>query len=232
MPELQTVGQRIAFARSQNDLQQRDLADLLGMKNTVQISQWEGDRYVPSAPRLEQIAQALGTTTSWLLRGEGEPPGPASGLEARMQRIDKRTVDGDTGWLADRFKPLAQRFKYDMVRVGADNHEIEFISLFLESVEFAVMWYRQADYTPRDRASSRREFVIGLRTMHAWLMMHLEMRGAEVRRLDDEWWSSAEFLAEEDEKPSELPAGAKFEASHTRKAERPSTARRKPAAGE
>lgn len=72
-----TVGERIAFARSQMGLRQEDLGKLLGMetrRGISTISRWERSDGAPQAATLPKLAAALNTTTDWLLNGTGDPP--------------------------------------------------------------------------------------------------------------------------------------------------------------
>jgi transcriptional regulator with XRE-family HTH domain len=79
----ESVADRIAFARSQKNISQPELARRLGMNNSTQISQWEKNVRTPRPERLSQIAAALGVSVEWLISGTGERPGRAPAAEPR-----------------------------------------------------------------------------------------------------------------------------------------------------
>lgn len=67
MPE--KLGQRIRARRIELDMMQTELADAAGVKNHT-MWRYEAGRSRPSAEVLDKIAEALGTTSKALLRGE------------------------------------------------------------------------------------------------------------------------------------------------------------------
>lgn len=71
--ETATFGDRLAAARDQAGLSQRDLADQLGVKMATIIA-WEDDRKEPRANRLSMLSGLLGVSLTWLMTGEGEGP--------------------------------------------------------------------------------------------------------------------------------------------------------------
>ncbi len=74
--ETATFGDRLAGAREAAGLDQKGLADKLGVKRSV-IQGWENDLKEPRANRLQMLAGILSVSISWLLTGEGDgPEGP------------------------------------------------------------------------------------------------------------------------------------------------------------
>ncbi len=71
--ETATFGDRLAGAREAAGLDQRALAEKLGVKTTV-ISGWENDIKEPRANRLQMVSGILGVSMTWLLTGEGDGP--------------------------------------------------------------------------------------------------------------------------------------------------------------
>ena len=68
-----TFGDRLAGAREAAGLDQKGLADKLGVKQTV-IQAWEDDLKEPRANRLQMVSGIVGVSMSWLLTGEGDGP--------------------------------------------------------------------------------------------------------------------------------------------------------------
>ena len=68
-----TFGDRLAGAREAAGLDQKGLADKLGVKQAV-IQAWEDDLKEPRANRLQMVSGIVGVSMSWLLTGEGDGP--------------------------------------------------------------------------------------------------------------------------------------------------------------
>lgn len=68
-----TFGDRLAGAREAAGLDQKSLANKLGVKQAA-IAGWEEDLKEPRANRLQMVSGILGVSMSWLLTGEGEGP--------------------------------------------------------------------------------------------------------------------------------------------------------------
>ena len=62
------IGQRLKKLRKKHQLTQQALADKVGL-NYVQIGRYEVGRATPSSDALVRLAQALGTTTDYLMNG-------------------------------------------------------------------------------------------------------------------------------------------------------------------
>ena len=86
---ISTLGNRIRKKREMKGLTLQQLADFLGKQNKTVVSSWELDKNEPSVSDIRKIAEALGTTTSYLIDGVDEriPEGKVlvdSGRYARM----------------------------------------------------------------------------------------------------------------------------------------------------
>lgn len=68
-----TFGDRLAGAREAAGLDQKALAEKLGVR-VVTVRGWENDLKEPRANRLQMLSGILGVSLSWLLTGEGEGP--------------------------------------------------------------------------------------------------------------------------------------------------------------
>ena len=77
-----TFGDRLAGARDAAGLDQKSLADKLGVKTTT-IAGWENDLKEPRANRLQMLSGIVGVSMSWLLTGEGDGP-DAPGHETEL----------------------------------------------------------------------------------------------------------------------------------------------------
>lgn len=62
-----TMGNRIRQAREAKGLKQSELAELIGVKSDVVISNWESDKNKPKADKMVLLCQVLGISLSWLL---------------------------------------------------------------------------------------------------------------------------------------------------------------------
>ncbi len=69
--ETATFGDRLAGAREAAGLDQKALAEKLGVKTAV-IAGWENDLKEPRANRLQMVSGIVGVSMSWLLTGEGD----------------------------------------------------------------------------------------------------------------------------------------------------------------
>ena len=87
MDRLETLGERLAYARELRGLSQSDLAHLVGMRDPTGISKLENGRQQGSR-RIGRIAEVLKTTASWLEHGTG--PGPNNALLNRVDCADRR----------------------------------------------------------------------------------------------------------------------------------------------
>ena len=66
-----TFGDRVAAAREEAGMTQKDLARRLGVKLAT-VRGWEADRSEPRANRLSMLAGLLNVSMMWLINGEGE----------------------------------------------------------------------------------------------------------------------------------------------------------------
>lgn len=75
MSQTPGLGRRIAELRSRRGLLQKDLADNAGVSISF-LSEVENDRRTPGAEVLLRIADALGASLDYLVRGEAARPEP------------------------------------------------------------------------------------------------------------------------------------------------------------
>ena len=65
-----TFGDRVAAARDQTGLTQKDLARRLGIRTST-VRNWEDDLSEPRANRLSMMAGLLNVSMMWLINGKG-----------------------------------------------------------------------------------------------------------------------------------------------------------------
>lgn len=73
-PHPKTTGQRIRQLRQGKHLNQKQLAERLGVSRQI-VNYWENDRYLPNWANLGQLADEFGVSIKYLLYGadnEGE----------------------------------------------------------------------------------------------------------------------------------------------------------------
>lgn len=70
-PETATFGDRVAAARDQAGLSQKQLARKLGIK-TGTLRDWEDDLAEPRANKLAMMAGVMGVSVGWMLTGQGD----------------------------------------------------------------------------------------------------------------------------------------------------------------
>ena len=68
-----TFGDRLAGARDNAAMTQKELAAKLGIKLKT-LKAWENDLTEPRANKLSMVSGLLGVSMTWLLTGEGEGP--------------------------------------------------------------------------------------------------------------------------------------------------------------
>ncbi|HZO48674.1 MAG TPA: helix-turn-helix transcriptional regulator [Gaiellaceae bacterium] len=81
------MGRRIAQARHEAGLSQREVAERIGVI-TRAYQNYEAGIRIPWR-KLDPIAAALGTSKEWLLRGEAGEPASPSELVARLGEIER-----------------------------------------------------------------------------------------------------------------------------------------------
>lgn len=63
-------GSRIESLRASKGISQLELAKMLGYKSDSTISKWESGSSIPTGKKIVKLAQALGTTTDYILFGD------------------------------------------------------------------------------------------------------------------------------------------------------------------
>ena len=89
-----TIGQRIKELRTQLNLTQKDIANKIGM-TYVQIGRYEKRGAVPSAGVLNKLADALNTTTDYLMNGNTEEKAKASLKDSELLQQFKAVEELD-----------------------------------------------------------------------------------------------------------------------------------------
>ena len=87
--EASTFGDRVAGAREQAGMTQKQLAKRLGVR-VATMRAWENDLSEPRANRLSILAGLLNVSMMWLINGEGEgvsAPGEGEPMSVEMRDI-------------------------------------------------------------------------------------------------------------------------------------------------
>ena len=97
--EAATFGDRVAGAREQAGMTQKQLAKRLGVRLST-LRAWEDDLSEPRANRLSMLAGILNVSMTWLITGEGEGvDGPAEPTQmsdtVRDMMIEMRDLRAD-----------------------------------------------------------------------------------------------------------------------------------------
>lgn len=79
----QTFGERLRFARKNQDMTGPELARRLSVSAQT-LSEWERDKYLPTADKLPVLAAAVSVTIDWLLTGREQVD-----AEVGLQRAGK-----------------------------------------------------------------------------------------------------------------------------------------------
>ena len=69
-PQSATFGDRVAAAREQSGMTQKELARRIGVRAST-VRKWEEDLAEPRANRLSMMAGMLNVSMMWLINGEG-----------------------------------------------------------------------------------------------------------------------------------------------------------------
>lgn len=69
-----TIAKRLKKLRLNKNIEQAELANLLGYKSNSTISKWESGASLPKGKQLSHLAKILSTTTDYILYGKNEFP--------------------------------------------------------------------------------------------------------------------------------------------------------------
>lgn len=109
-----TFGDRLAGARDACGLEQKTLAQKLGV-GLRSIEKWENDLTEPRANKLQMLSGILNVSIRWLLTGEGEGIDPIVDLEGAPELNDllseMRTLRSEMLRSAERIGLLEKRLK-------------------------------------------------------------------------------------------------------------------------
>ena len=93
---LNSLGERIAYARERTGLSTAQLARRLGVKSRT-LANWERNETEPRANRLVMLAQLVGVAPAWFFEGQEDyaPDATTPGLAQIKEQLDlaKRTVE-------------------------------------------------------------------------------------------------------------------------------------------
>ena len=102
-----TIGGRITRARNAMNLSTAQLARRLGIR-TATLHHWESDRAEPRANRLMMLAGVLAVSPTWLLTGQGAPPG-GDDTQVRLLKSELTRLRDDAASLVERLERTLER---------------------------------------------------------------------------------------------------------------------------
>lgn len=110
-----TFGDRVAAAREQAGMAQKDLARRLGIRLDT-LRKWENDLSEPRANRLSMMAGLLNVSMMWLINGEGvgmDAPADADARDdtARAILLELRDMRADLLARAEQVARLEKRLR-------------------------------------------------------------------------------------------------------------------------
>ena len=115
--EAATFGDRLAAARDACGMEQKNLAQKLGVGLRT-IEKWENDLTEPRANKLQMLSGILNVSIRWLLTGEGEGVEPMIDLKTAPELHDllseMRTLRSEMLRSAERMGVLEKRLKQAM----------------------------------------------------------------------------------------------------------------------
>lgn len=114
-PEAATFGDRVAAARENAGMTQKQLAKRLGIKLGT-LRDWEDDIAEPRANKLAMMAGLLNVSVGWVLTGEGDgvsPPLDDTLLSPDINDllIELRDLKGQISGAADRIGKLEKQLR-------------------------------------------------------------------------------------------------------------------------
>ena len=116
-----TFGDRVAAAREQAGMTQKELSKRLGIKLAT-LRSWEEDRNEPRANRLSMLAGLLNVSMMWLINGDGEgltevefDDGDMNAVlaELRTLRMDLTRKAEQAGRLEKRLRQIMKDMRFD-----------------------------------------------------------------------------------------------------------------------
>lgn len=121
-PEASTFGDRVAGAREQAGMTQKELAKRLGIRLAT-LKSWEEDLSEPRANRLSMMAGLLNVSMMWLITGEGEgvdAPGESMPADATIRElmIEMRELRADLLKRAEQVARLEKRLRAALGETG------------------------------------------------------------------------------------------------------------------
>lgn len=181
MADLSTVAGRLAFARSRSGLRQKDAAARIDA-HPVQISEWETGKYTPRPETLAALAALYETPVKWLLTGEGE----STVSESPVPRGTYGNAATPPMLVREGASPHARRmdrirkFEHEMVRLGADEFELDHVHVRARSFVESVLSHGGTEVKDEDLDE---EFEAYLEfNLRPWVAKRIEERKKEERR--------------------------------------------------
>ncbi len=171
MPEFNSLGSRLAYARSARGLRQTDVARHLGIRHSIQVSKWENDEHAPNAKTLAKLADLYQVGVAWLVNGSDYPPD--------NKTVSRGTVREGTAaayGLPPAVAQMARDFDRDLSRLGASNYELDYLESIIRSPETSRLLILHEDGRPRTDSETEAEASALLEVLRLWVIGRLERR--------------------------------------------------------
>lgn len=94
-----TFGERISAIRNEKKLQQKDVANNVGIGPVI-LSRYENNLIIPSVIVAGKIAKALGTSLDYLVFGTEEEKSSAGSVGIKLQQFEKLSQEDQDHLLA------------------------------------------------------------------------------------------------------------------------------------
>jgi len=108
---MNTIGQRIRYARKMNKLSLTDVKEITGL-STGNLSELENDKFMPSANALISFKKVFNVSIDWILTGE-PPMTPSSG--ENIKKIPERfNLNDEEKELIEAYRSLDEERRRDI----------------------------------------------------------------------------------------------------------------------
>lgn len=115
LPDDDTLGGRIVYAREAAGLETKEVAARLGVAAKT-VMNWESDRAEPRSNKLSTLAGLLGVSPTWLLAGRGASP-----REAAENGGNEEQLRGEVGRIKAEAARLLQRIDSLSAQIAASD---------------------------------------------------------------------------------------------------------------
>lgn len=172
----ETFGSRLRRAMRARGIRNQEVADRAGV-HVKTVSQWLGDKQVPEAAALNEVASLLHVTSSWLLRGEVDPERNDEGFRYPPPEPERLIVPRVMQGLPYSVRVWLQDFLLEITKAGATEEEVDSARTLLTSPESFTLY---VGGKPQDLTEE--QVLEGLEAQAHFIRDVLRDRGRKFRR--------------------------------------------------